>query len=334
MPARKAVDPDNYDQKAYTGRYWIFVENNHEGLVDFAELPPLVTFMVYQEEVGEENGTSHLQGYLELSEPRRLAWLKNNVNPRAHFKPRGGSQQQIVDYCTKLETRVSGPYTFGKPSSSCQGARTDLTAVKQLLDLGTPMVQVAEQQFSSWVKYHRAFDLYQQMHRPTKRPEQVVVEVHYGPSGVGKTMHAYTRFPDLFVKTDKSPWWDQYEGHSVILLDDFNGWIPHHELLHLCDHYPYRVQVKGGHRNIVASTVLITTNYLPHLWYKKDLYWPAIERRVTQWTLWTSLGKMTHYKTYGEFQNGTTQQILPPLPGTPEVVCSSPPWPEPTSDDD
>ncbi len=93
-------------------RNWCFTENNPEGLLDPGNWPDC-TYCVYQEEIGE-NGTYHLQGYVEFSVRHRLGGVKAATGmSTAHFEWRRGSAKQASDYCQKAESRVGGPYIFG-----------------------------------------------------------------------------------------------------------------------------------------------------------------------------------------------------------------------------
>ena len=115
-----------------TSRRWCFTLNNPER--DDLVFPDNVRYAVWQRESGEQ-GTEHLQGYFELAKPQRLSWCKN-VIPRAHFEIARGTRDQARDYCRKSDTRVAGPFEFGEWKNGGQGSRTDLNAVKALIDDG------------------------------------------------------------------------------------------------------------------------------------------------------------------------------------------------------
>lgn len=58
-----------------------------------------------------EQGTVHVQGFVNFKNPVRLAKLKK-FDPAAHWevvKVNNGAH----DYCMKEDTRVEGPYEFG-----------------------------------------------------------------------------------------------------------------------------------------------------------------------------------------------------------------------------
>lgn len=72
----------------------------------YLRFPPLVRGLVYQVERGD-SGTTHLQGYLELSNPARITQLKawGGNWSRGHFEVRQGTRAQAAQYCSKDDSR-------------------------------------------------------------------------------------------------------------------------------------------------------------------------------------------------------------------------------------
>jgi len=71
--------------------------------------PAHVSYAVWQLERGE-NGTLHIQAYVELKQRARYAQIVQRI-PQfagAHFEKRRGSAQEASDYCEKEDTRVEG----------------------------------------------------------------------------------------------------------------------------------------------------------------------------------------------------------------------------------
>lgn len=113
-------------------RAWCFTLNNPEehGIVDDV-LPVLAQerYVVWQRERGE-NGTPHIQGYIELHNPVRLSAMKLWL-PSAHFEVRRGTREQARAYCMKEDTRDAGPwergdFDRGKQSGDSENHRLDL----------------------------------------------------------------------------------------------------------------------------------------------------------------------------------------------------------------
>jgi len=73
-----------------------------------------VRYCRWQVEVGE-TGTEHIQGYLELFKQQTMVWVHNQLPgmERAALFERAGTAQQADAYCSKVETRVDGPWTYG-----------------------------------------------------------------------------------------------------------------------------------------------------------------------------------------------------------------------------
>jgi len=84
---------------AKRGRDWVFTENNYPGLLDCETIPD-ARYVVYQEEVGE-NGTPHLQGFIQFMSARTLGQVTAAL-PGAHVEPRRGTLEQAIDYSKKV----------------------------------------------------------------------------------------------------------------------------------------------------------------------------------------------------------------------------------------
>lgn len=277
---------------AARGRFWCFTENDEpdalRALLLEEGLPDGIRYLCGQL---EEAGHRHFQGYLELPVTRRVAWLKSNLSPTAHFERRMGDQEQAIDYTRKEDdTTIEGTWIELGELATNQGKRNDLLEIKAKLDDGMSMLQVAEDHFGSWCHARRSLEAYVQM-KQTKRDINTapIVEVHFGPPGVGKTALAWTRYPDLYTKSPKNKWWDGYVGQDTVLLDDFKAWFPWSYLMQLLDRYPMQVETKGGFVHMRATRFIITCNVHPAQWYHSEKCpFEALARRVTDYFDWTS----------------------------------------------
>jgi len=108
------------------------------------------TYIIFGFETGEQ-GTEHIQGYIEWKDVMRMNEMKNVIK-RAHFEVRRGSQDQAIEYCKK----DGDWYEFGEKKA--QGKRNDLLEIKELLDAGGTLEDVADQHFGSYIRYK--FDKY------------------------------------------------------------------------------------------------------------------------------------------------------------------------------
>lgn len=289
-----------------TSRYWLFTLNNPTDLdtPDFSDpkWKNLVKLAIYQK---EKVGTEHLQGYIVLTQPRRLVWMKKNL-PRAHLEKRQGTHAQAVRYCSKEDTRISNPILY--PSSlsledllQCvekeNSTLSNLNVMKTMIDNGKSDLDLADFDFLNWVKYNRGLTAYRLL-KSQPRDHDMHVAVYQGPTGTGKSKAAMELYPGAYWK-QRSNWWDGYENQKVVILDEFYGWLPFDLLLRLCDRYPLLVETKGGQRQFVADTIIITTNAMPNSWYK-NCYFPSFIRRVCEWHIFPVWGQHAIYTDYAE----------------------------------
>jgi len=252
-------------------KYYVFTINNPmeipHAFVSRLDALSDVKYVIFQEESGE-NGTKHYQGYLELKARKRLAWLKRHISQEAHFEPRRGTAEQARDYCRKEESRISGPYESGTWSPVSPGQRTDLeAAIATLKRHGVK--RVAEEHPTILCKYSRGIQTLALFCAP-RRIEPPTVSLYYGKTGTGKTRYAFDHHPELYRKPPGTTWFDGYDCEDVLLLDDFCGAsskIRLDYLLQLLDRYPIQLEVKGGHTQLVATTIIVTSNIHPGTWY-------------------------------------------------------------------
>ncbi len=275
-------------------RNCVFTWNNPDGEIDFDE--EHMEYLVYQEEIGE-NGTYHFQGYVEFKTALVLATAKNLLGGAAtHIERRRGTQAQAITYCKKEDTRVphTEPYEFGEKKS--QGKRCDLENFKDDVLSGKRKRDLLEEHFEVLAKYPKFYDTLQQVSMPVRTtPLQVTLLI--GPTGLGKTRMVYDGYvasKELWVcpLSNGTQWYDSYDMHKVVLLDDFAGAASHMSLgclLRLLDRYPVLAPVKGSHTWWLPDEIFVTTNILPKLWYKWEgrmEQYDALARRFTKVVLY------------------------------------------------
>ena len=230
-----------------------------------------------------ESGTPHLQGYLNLKKRTALATvirnLRSALSKAPHVEPCRGNPEQNIAYCSKDGDFVE----WGdKPK---QGKRTDLLAMKAAIDEGKPMLEVADEHFVTWAKYHRAADKYQFMVQAKRATDwrHVEVTLHTGPTGCGKTREA-TNSPDFcMISGTHMQWFDGYTGQKRLVIDEYSNDVKITELLRILDGHKLRLPVKGGHTWALYTEVHITTNLKRDELHTKasDAHRDALWRRIT-----------------------------------------------------
>lgn len=235
-----------------------------------------MNYLIFGVEKGE-SGTEHLQGYIEFHKRRTLGGVRRLI-PRAHWEIARGSPKQNVEYCSK-----DGDFEqFGELSRG-QGSRSDLLAVKKDIDDGATMPDIWNLHFPSAVKYHRAFEKYIEIKKPPRSGMPEVI-IYWGATGTGKSRRAFENNPGAYWKAQDT-WWDGYCGQSVVILDEFYGWLSCAFLLRLLDRYPLDVQIKGGYTRMVATKFVFTSNHHPDEWWSNaaisDEKRAAFNRRIS-----------------------------------------------------
>lgn len=270
-------------------RYWVFTcyDFDLERPGDrWTELPDCVTYIVWQH---ERVTRDHLQGYLELGRKQRLSWLKRNISQTAHFERRGGTQAQAITYSKKEESRVSGPYELGEPAESNQGVRTDLRNFVADIRGGKRLRTLVDTQPHTVARFERFYYTVSSLSRP-RREEALTVTLFYGDTGTGKTRTVYDMWGDddeffRLAPTTNNLWFDGYDMHENVLIDDFAGKqskITLCMLLQVLDRYPLQLQKKGAYVWWMPKNIIITTNIHPHEWYGwegRANQYDALERR-------------------------------------------------------
>lgn len=239
----------------------------------------LVRYVVFQREICPETGKEHWQGYAELFKPCRIKQAQTALGiPKAHMEKRMGTRDQAREYCMKEDSRLWGPYELGEWIAGGQGARNDVKTVADMVAGGATDREVAEYAPATFMRMSRGIrELRSALSE--KRDWKPNVEIYWSPgSETGKSLLAHDQYPDAFTMTDEKGWWDGYDCHEDVIVDDFR---PHmwsgSFMLKLIDRYPMRVPIKGSSANFVAKNIIFTSNEDPAGWYK-DI-WPHIKRR-------------------------------------------------------
>lgn len=233
-----------------------------------------MTYMVVQREKCPETGKLHWQGYAEMKRQFGMKMLKNIFGATTHLEGRLGSQGDAIAYCTKTDTRHSGPWYFGSPKR--QGKRTDLEDMFTNIDNGSTIKSLAQGNPVLWSRAYKALHAYKQL---VQKPRnwKTIVTCYWGATGTGKTRKAHEENPDAWFKPP-GPWFDTYDGQKKVIWDDFEeNEVSLSLFLRLTDRYPLLLPVKGAFVNWVPTELYITSNTNPREWYGGN---PAVIRRL------------------------------------------------------
>lgn len=213
-------------------RAWCFTINNVEPDTTEEEIRNTLpstdgVFWNCQVERAPKTGHIHIQGYIHWSNAKSFKAMVK-LFPGAHLEIARGTAIENVEYTSKEETRVSGPYSFG--TMPAQGKRSDLLDFCEGFIAKRGRVDYNDPVNARYCVLHASgiAALRREIARPP-RPlsEPLEVLVLWGDSGLGKTSWVWDNFLHDSVYVFPPPhnrvlWADGYIDQEVAVIDDFD----------------------------------------------------------------------------------------------------------------
>lgn len=234
-------------------RAFCFTWNNPAA--DFSYANVKCDYIIVGDETAPTTGTKHHQGYIYSKARPTFKTVKNMLPPGCHIEAANGSPQQNIEYCGKEKIF----YECGDRPK--MGKRNDIVKVREILKDTGSMREVV-----------RNVDSYQACrmgelilkYDERKRDFKPTVKWYHGPTGTGKTKAAMEETKDPWVSGKNLKWWEGYDAHEHVIIDDFRkDFCTFHELLRILDRYEYRIENKGGSRQLLCNLIIITSCYKP-----------------------------------------------------------------------
>ncbi|KAF0337132.1 putative replication associated protein [Gigaspora margarita] len=99
------------------------------------------------------------------------------------------------------------------------------------------------------------------------------VEFHYGDKMYGKSIYTEKFNDKIAYRLDSKNWFDGYNKHSILILDDFDGTnLFFSILLKILSGQQHRLEIKGSKELNYIKHMIITSNYTLDELYKNDSY--------------------------------------------------------------
>jgi len=273
------------------GRKWCFTSYKKE--INWKKIyqdnKDIARYIIVQGEITPTTNRFHWQGYIQMINQCRMRKLKLMFGDMAvHLELARGTADDNKEYCSKIRTSTGQKFEFGKAVS--QGHRSDLESIKKCLDDGGGLLDVAQNYFSDFIRYHRGFQKYKELIDKKKRKENrnVHVKVLSGPTGCGKSYRSVGQNLDAYVIDfqNGNEWWDGYNGEETIIIEEYNNDLACTRMLRLLDCYRLRLPVKGGFTYANWKKIIITTNLKRDELHAsaRQVHRDALNRRISQWT--------------------------------------------------
>ena len=273
------------DEKEKRTRDWAFTLNNWKRR-DYKTIEALAKTAVYCV-VGKEgkDKTPHLQGYIYWKNGKTWSRVKKLLPDGTHFDRAIANALKNQKYCTKEgDAKEWGTIPI-------QGRRNDIVKTREALQDGTNMRGIISgatnnQSISYAAKWLTYFE--------KERDWKTEVHWYYGETETFKSKTAHEENPHAFWSTKDNQWWDGYDAHKTVIIDDMRGdFCKFHELLRLLDRYPLKVAIKGGFRSFLAQKLIITSSKSPTemYQYRTDEDLKQLHRRIDVLKHFTKKGK-------------------------------------------
>jgi len=257
-----------------TARWWMLTIK-HEQYVPY--LPPGINYIKGQLEQGTTTGYIHWQVVCNFKQPVRLAAVKKIFGDSIHAEKT--KSDKALDYVWKDETSIENTrFELGDIPLK----RNDATDWERVYSLAV------EGQFTEIPKdiLVRCYGNIKTIRKDNLRPTAVhrTVHVFWGPTGTGKSHRAWELAGwDAFPKDPCTKFWDGYQDHNNVVIDEFRGDIGISHVLRWFDKYPVIVEAKHGACCLRAENIYITSNLDPRNWYPNidDQTRDALIRRLS-----------------------------------------------------
>lgn len=253
-------------------RAYCFTYNNPPPTTDYSDID--CPYIVVGDEIAPETKTPHHQGYIRFKNAIAFNSAKKKLPDGVHIEPAKGTPQQNIAYCIKEKI------FYENGTRPKMGKRNDIDVVKEIINNKGGMRDVID-----------ATNSYQAMrcgelilkYKEQPRSEKPIVKWFHGSTGTNKTRTAFAESKDPWVSGRNLKWWEGYDAHKHVIIDDFRrDFCTFHELLRILDRYPYRIENKGGSRQLLATQIIITCPEPPSETYETREDVQQLLRRIDE----------------------------------------------------
>lgn len=280
------------DGNSQARRFMLTINNpteTDEDMCQYIESLEHFKYSALQRERGHEAGTEHFQIFLVFTIGKRFSTIKK-LFPRAHIEKANGSNVQCRDYCTKSDTRISGPYELGVFAE--ERARTDIVNLMEMIKSGASDYEIGKV-YPNY--YFNKLDRIRQMRQELLRHDMEDIQKQgfvcvyiYGPSRVGKTYNLFNYFGNskaYWVKQYEKNYFDEFRNQKVVIFDEFRSQIDFSIFLNLADAYPLDLSCRYNNKFGNYNTVFISSNWSPieqYSFQRSNDYksWQGFEKRL------------------------------------------------------
>lgn len=257
-------------------KHWCLTVFDNEEAAWLNSAPVNCLYWSYQQEVCPGTDRVHWQVYLGFEKKMTFVALKK-IFPTAHVEV-AMKPSKAFAYALKEESRLEGGVTGrSKQGPPEQGEaaggkkRPEAEALAEYFEDGGHLKEAKRKYIGMWSRSPAAMlRIFEECSPSVKIPDvPPEVVILWGPPGTGKSSTAKLMFGDEpYFRLTIGKWADGYMYEKNIFLDDMSpNLVPRAQLLVLMESGWARWEVKGGTQMVIASKVIITSNYNPLEWF-------------------------------------------------------------------
>lgn len=222
----------------------------------------------------EKCGTYHTHIYVCYKEAVYFSTMKNRF-PTAHIDCAKGSSLENRDYIRKegkyLDTDKKDtniPETFEEwgeiPKDKLAKNQSVAEQVCEMVKNGFSNIEIINV-FPSYCTKINHLNVFREEflnEKYSKQNRNVDVTYIFGATGTGKTRFVMEKYDyaDIYKVTNYEHPFDNYNGQSILLLDEFRSGIPISDLLQFLDRYPCRLPARYSDKVACYEKVYIISN--------------------------------------------------------------------------
>lgn len=220
-----------------------------------------LVYLKGQREIGE-GGYEHWQLVASFKPKVTITKVKSFFCREAHVELTRSAA--AGEYVWKEDTRVEGTqFEYGRRPFKVN-SKVDWDAAWEAATKG----DFAAVPAGVRVRCYAALSKIRTDHLRPPRRDNIIVKCFWGGTGLGKTRRAWFEAgEEAYVKDPNTKWWDGYDGHKRVIIDEFTGLISISHILRWFDRYPVIVETKGGAKPLLAEEFWVTSNIDPRNWY-------------------------------------------------------------------
>lgn len=264
----------------FKSRTWFVTFNmktrfyNPEEFSEILKKSGQIKYYIYQLEKGN-SGTYHYQAFIEYKSPRTLNIINKYWTRHGAFIAAAKNPNAAKNYCSKIDTREEGPWEYGEwhERKSCGKRKLDERRIEVAEKIDDGSIHNINQIPTDLIIAHGKSRFLEAMNLKHVTENSIKNVCIVGPPGVGKSFLVHNLFPgdiSYFQKYNAGWWCPGHTNESVLLIDEFSGYMPISTFLRITDKWPKQIEGKGVMFNGNYKFTFVLSNVPIEKWYHDE----------------------------------------------------------------